>query len=161
MQELAVNSKGIDWLLLEVGWSKEGIKLVIKIDPRVEEYFKTISNGNTSLISAYGGKDWSPVSGGAQLESYGISEEMFHHTRFFCMGYPGYPMFLDAFPNKVNLSFLHLVGASEGKEFIVRTPVSKSGKKDLKMVIEYGMQEFVKEYMMYGKMVIKVSSSEI
>lgn len=160
MQDLVVNMKGIDWLLLEVGWTKEGVKWSLKVDTRVEEFFKAMSGGVSAPVSSIGGRDWTPI-GDAPLLTYAISEDTFHYANHFTLGVPGYPMFNDGYPNKINLSFLHLVGASDGKEFTVKTPVSKGGKKNLKSMIESGMSEFTREYLMFGKMVIKVSSFEV
>lgn len=163
MGEVSITSKGIDWLSLEVGWAKEGTKLTLRVDPRVEDFFKNLSAGNMHSIGAQGGRDWNLVNplGEEPLQSYTIMEETFHHSMSFFMGYPSFPMYLDSFPNKINLSFLHLVGASAGKQFIVKTPISSGGRKDLRSSIERGMQEFVREYLMFGKMVIRVSSFEV
>lgn len=160
MESVTINSKGIDWLLLEVGWTKEGVKWSFKVDPRVEEFFKSFSGNQFSPANILGGRDWTAI-GEAPLQCYQVSEDAFHHANHFFLGYQSFPMFVDQFPNKINLSFLQVVGASEGKEFLVKTPLSKGGKKDVRMMIERGMNEFAREYLMFGKMVIRVSSFEV
>lgn len=159
MVELTSREKGIDWFLMELKWSREGLVASLLVDPKVEEFFVQISQNQQVPISTYGGKEWSNV-GDSPLLSYAVSDEAFRDTNQFVLAYPSYSLISDRFPGKVNLSFLHLVGASQGLKFIMKTPISGKAKLDLRMMVERGMAEFVRQYLTFGKMTFRVSSYE-
>lgn len=157
---IEVKTGGIEWLLMSLGWSRSGLIAEIQVDPRIEEFFESLTEKQTVPMNAYGGNEWS-AEAGADLLTYALNEETFRQANHFFMCRPGFGMNSESYPSKVNLSFLHLVGASKGLRFTIKKPVSGIAKIDLRMQIERGMQEFVRQYLTFGKMVIRVSSYEL
>lgn len=162
MLEIHSSSKGIDWLLMDLIWSRDGTKADMKVDPRVEEFFNQFTAGQTTTLNQYGGREWGSLSE-TPLSSYLVSDDAFLGANHFFLGCPGYGLTADRYPGKVNLSFLHLVGASKGDglRFTIKTPVSGMAKLDLRMRIERGVGEFVRQYLTFGKISFRVSSYEV
>jgi hypothetical protein len=86
---------------------------------------------------------------------------LFKDASNFFLGSPGCAFLNDLLPGKINLSFLHLVGGSRGIKFLIKSPVSGMAKLNLRMMMERGAQEFVRQYLTFGKVVLRVSSYDV
>lgn len=100
--------------------SSEGLKGIIKAHPRVEEFMKNLSGGDLVQVGTVN-RYWVPTkTSGVPLNAYGLNTKIDTfgaQDMDFTIDRLGAPL-LEAIPDyrkeRINLSFLRLVGISEG-----------------------------------------------
>ncbi len=138
--DLSVNKGGVCWVEFSLGRGPKGLDVWVRTVPQIEEFMKTVSNGKTDSLDAYG-NEWYPISPTA-ISVYQMTKKLTGDT--WTIGTVGEPLVNITVPNngrergltleadggpkatkKVNLSFLRMVGISEGVRFGVQGPFSK------------------------------------
>lgn len=114
--------------------SSEGLKAIIKASPRVEEFMKGLGTEGELIQVSGVNRFWVPSKGNSPLTAYSLNSKIeeygknpdseFHIDR---LGAPLIEPIPDYRKERVNLSFLRLVGISEGMgvPFYVRGVYSK------------------------------------
>lgn len=147
-----------------------GLSVSVKVHPGIEEFMRRAGGGETVPVAA-SGRYWTPLSKTAPpLQAYVITPlEPFviEDGSYVNLEALGYPLILDRndrWPsNSVNISFLRLVGISEGAgiTFGVKGVTSLSGASRLKDKLALAQIRFYKEYLRPMDFEITVSTSEI
>lgn len=121
---------------------KEGVRVDLKVEPEIEEFFKSWSGGSNSSVDNYG-RQWHSLNG-SPIQVYDFEDRGMEQGRFSLWS-PGRSLHLDG---HVNVSFLRIVGASEGDgvSLIIEDLVSRTELENLAEKIKRGCAWFYMEY---------------
>jgi hypothetical protein len=103
---------------------KEGIRVKVKVIPEIEDFFKQWG-GEIQQAPAYG-RSWLPIPGNdAPLRLWNFEQRLEDRSDYSLI-HSGLPLVVER--DAVNVSFLRLVGASEGegREFIIQSVMGRS-----------------------------------
>jgi len=148
---------------IEIGLQRTaaGVKVVVKTVPEVEAFMRDLGHGNTSDV-ALNGRYWRAVQKGQPIQAYSMTEPI--DTSGGAIPYRldllGYPLNHDGY---VNLSFLRLVGSSEGigASFFLKGVYSLSGLRNMRDQLVPAAKQFYVDYMKPVDLIIKVSTQEV
>ena len=188
IENLALNKGGETSLQISLGRSPrhpEGIVVAIKTLPHIEAYMRALSTVEVAnpdgsgveepqMSSALsGGRAWMPLSREGDLRVY-VLQQPFHGLRDgIRMDQVGRPLVsygsrdeaevLGGNSKTVNLSFLRLVGISEGAgvSFVLRGVYSNDQIRGLKDDLLEAIKKFYVQYLKPISLTVQVSTQEI
>lgn len=112
-----IKSGSVDWLLLSLRRRSKGMEIYVKVDPRVEEFMASLSDGVSEPLESYG-RLWEPID--EPIKVYSLNKELMYDG--YVLGKASSAM-LDR-NNNINLSFMQFVGASKGVKFFIPGPIN-------------------------------------
>jgi hypothetical protein len=148
----------ISWFDLTLDRRSDGVTLVARADPRVEAFMSGLGYGESDPTDLYG-RMWVPSDPTKILRVYKSSVDL--GGRFLDKYTMSYPCGAFDMEGLINLSFLRLVGLSEGVSFRIELPMSRSRVGSLKNNILEGVQEFLREYIVPVHVNLKLVSQPV
>lgn len=155
----AVNKGGECWLDLSIDRRSKGIELWVRADPRVEEFIKSLAEGETTEdpIESFG-KGWIAVD--KPLTVYRMNREI--DTTSYALNHVCGTMTTvrGAGPN---IAFLRIVGVGspEGIRFAVNGPISRDYIRSIKENILTATRQLFKDYVVPVHINLRVTSTEL
>lgn len=154
---LEVVKSDTTWVEISADRAPSGLELLVKADPRVEEFFKALSGGGTETLDAYGRNWHAPLDVHGKpkytIPLYSVNEVV------RCNGYSFTSLCLPIVDEKmtikvgappvINLSFLRFVGISQGSgvRFVIDGPISRPEiNRLLNEPIKNAVTAFVRDY---------------
>lgn len=133
--------------------NRDGLRVTVKLNPKVEEFFRTMVEGAGTQDAATFGRYWRSDK---PLPLYHLADKLagIQYPKKASDNFIGYR--LDQPGNKlqvgdgyINLSFLRLAGASEGDgvSFTVVGVYGEDGVLDLNSGIEQAIEHFYRNYL--------------
>lgn len=162
VQEVAAFTKGgvtpIEVVLQRTGL---GVKVIVKTTAEVENFMLTLGGGRIVDVERVG-RNWRSAVKDHPLQAY----ELVEHIDPVGGNYPyrvdalGSPLSVEGY---MNLSFLRLVGSSEGigASFYIKGVYSLQGLRNLKDQLVGSTKQFYIDYMRPVDLIIKVSTQEL
>lgn len=148
---------------IEIGLLRTGlgIRLDVKTTPEVEEFMRELGKGRT-VDAASIGRHWRSLQKEKVIQAYDLTE----HIDPQGGNYPyridilGHPLNSEGY---MNLSFLRLVGSSEGigASFFIKGVYSMGGLRNLKDQLVGSTKAFYIDFIRPVNMIIKVSTQEL
>jgi len=176
IKPIEIVKRGETTLTVNLVRSAGGLTVHVRAHPAVEQFIRGLGTGETVDVKA-SGPYWRPLTGeGKPLNVYALTESVpnlhLDGGEQVTIGRPGQQLFthegvsLDGSRARgavVNLSFLRLVGISEGAgvSFTVRGVHTYDAVVRMKELIGKGFKDFYKTYMKPYKMEIVVSTHEV
>lgn len=120
-----------------------GLRVSVKAHVALEEFMKNLGDGRSQPVDAYS-KLWQSVTTPTgtldvyNARDYGVQSETYRLDR------PGQALSLDH--QIVNLSFLRIVGVSQGVTFRIRGPFSRPEVDNLQDELTEAIEELYKTY---------------
>jgi len=143
----------------------KGIQLSVKVSPEVEEFARTISDGQIVNVKMVG-RHWRTAEDAKPLQFYNLAEEYSRTLVNEPLGYRldaiGQPLF-DPESGAINLSFLRLVGISEGAgvTFTIRQVSSLDGLRQMRDALGKAGTKFYRDLIRPVDLPISISTQEI
>jgi hypothetical protein len=160
-------SKGETLVRLDLKRGPKGLTVRTKAHPSLEEMFKAFANGQTVAPNTHG-RTWAPAVDGAKLPSAydismipGANANMRSPLGFFSLLHLGGELFTPA-NALVNLSFLRLIGISEGDgvAFAVRGVWSLEGVRSMGNMMNAGIKRLYDDFIKPIDVVIVTTTRE-
>jgi len=121
---------------------REGVRVRVKVKPEVEDFFKRWGGGATEAPSH--GRMWKSLSG-EKLTLWSFETPLNGDDNMtYSLFHTGTGFHTDH--GNVNLSFIRLVGAVEGKEFICDTVMSRTELDKVAAKLRRAAEHFYTEY---------------
>jgi len=164
MSEAATVTKGGEQCIyVSLQRTAVGLTVGVKAHPRVEEFMKTIGDLGVSEVGLIS-RTWTPVVKTETLKAYLSRTELplsQTETVPYTIDAIGKPLKLDN--GKINLSFLRLVGISEGPgvSFVVKGVYSLENIRDIRERIGKSAKAFYIEYLRPIDISISISTMEM
>ncbi len=173
MSETAtVTKSGEQCIYVSLQRTAAGLTVGVKAHPRVEEFFKNIGDLGISEVNLIS-RTWAPVARtDDSLKVYMSRAELAppgaiglgsgsESPNFYTIDAIGRPLKLDN--GKINLSFLRLVGISEGPgvSFVVKGVYSLENLRDIRERIGRSAKSFYIEYLRPIDISINISTMEM
>ena len=154
--EDAVTKGGVCRILVTLHRTHLGVTVNVKTHPDVEEFMRALGNGESNLVGAYG-RYWKPLE--RPLYVYSMNEHL-ASSDLYDLNSIGLPLEMNA---KINLSFLRLVGVSEGAgvSFSLRGVYSRDGLQSLLHAITTTGKQFYIDYIKPVHLTVMVSTQEL
>lgn len=144
--DVSVDKKnGVNVVRLHMGRCKDGIRIDVKLDQIIEDFFTKWSLGQRPEDVANYGRSWTPTrQEDSPLLVYPLPMDRIEPYKY-TIWHPGRPLMWD---QMTNISFLRLSGASrpEGVSFTVEDLVSKAELENLAEKVKRGCAWFYQEY---------------
>ncbi len=136
-----------------------GVEVSVKILPEIEDFMKNLGGGRQVRVESYG-RHWIPRQKGAILAAYDLDESIESSRDMYRMDLLGSPINADGY---TNLSFLRLVGASEGigAGFYIKGVYSLDALRAMKQNISVSARQLFIDYIRPIDMIVKVSTQEV
>ena len=140
--DLTVNNESI--IRTRFRRHRDGVQVFLKVAPEVEDFFRHWSmDSNDDVISF--GRHWMPSPGGRLFVwRTPIEQDRYEDGGGFSLTHPSRPLRVDG---RVNISFLRLVGASEGVTFITEDLMSKTEIEAMAERVKRAQARFYQEYL--------------
>lgn len=144
-----------------------GLRVQVKTFPQIEEYMRNLGTG-THIQVELSGRHWRPLKkDGAPLMAYDLMEKL--GDKDYLLDSLGQPLFNPNndgvhMPNiPPNISFLRLVGVSEGPgvSFQLRGVFSETAERELAIRLQKAATQFFLDYIRPVDFIVKVSMQEI
>lgn len=157
-ETMKVVKSDVCWLEIGMCRGKNGLEIVVKAEPRVEDIIKSMSIGGYDDLEAYG-TEWVSV-GKDPVKVTQISKDV--PSTDYTINTIGHGFISDKF-GKVNLSFLRFKGISgpEGVRFCVSGPVSRQHARDIGSKVVQAARMFVRDYVVPFNIGLRISSTEL
>ncbi len=181
METESINKAGESWLVFSTFPSKEGLRVQVKAHPEVEDFFRTISQGQTQNVLVHGNY-WTPPNPEQPFLVYRMDRDievpgydLSSVGRSLGSGQPPPPAPQIERERQVgirppapygssewcvNLSFLRLVGISQGIEFGVRDVFSLDFRRKLKQAVGDAFRKFHRDHFKHVKVTLVMNSQE-
>lgn len=136
-----------------------GVEISVKILPEIEDFMKQLGGGRQVRVESYG-RHWIPRTKGTLLQAYDLDEQIEPSREMYRMDLLGSPISVDGY---TNLSFLRLVGASEGigAGFFIKGVYSLDALRTMKTNISVTARQLFIDYIRPIDMIVKVSTQEV
>lgn len=141
----------------------KGVRLAVKVHPTIEELLRRWGQDSHESVLVYG-RHWVPTRGEDALRVWLIgSTDTEHSYNGGSYSLEGVGQPLVSRDSVLNLSFLRLVGASEGAgmSFFLSDVYSTEELKSLNGKIAKASRQFYVEYLMPVEMSVTVSTDEV
>lgn len=128
---------------------KSGLRVRVKATPEVEEFIKTLGQGEEVAVGNYG-RYWTPLPSQEGLYAYDMSSKLQRSAVPFTLEALGSQIDLSYdSPNLVNTSFLRLVGISKGDgvTFILRGVYSHDAIMRMRDLVGAANRQFYIDYL--------------
>ena len=167
-----INKSGETFLQTVLERSKQGVRLTVYANPRLEQFMSGINDGLDPIHTRLHGREWlfqNPAHGPA----YNTPGEDFNGMKYTAGGRFAYRLDQLGKPlvykdeasgmKIVNLSFLRLVGISEGSgiSFEVKGVRTQDGIKELSGAIAQACKSFYEQYIRDVRQVATVSEVSV
>lgn len=155
-----VHKNGVTPIEISLRRTGVGLEVNVKVSPDVEDFMKQLGGGEQVRVDHYG-RNWVPRGPkGTILSAYNLVEPIDPSRDMYRIDSLGMPISYDGY---TNLSFLRLVGASEGigAGFFVKSVYSIQALRQMKDQISVAARQFFVEYLRPVDMVVKVSTQEV
>lgn len=158
-----VTQSGEQWLKLGLLPGERGLILEVKAHPKVEKFMQGMSGGRirplTDFAPGQGRYQWEPLDDTAPLSYYQFDQPIRDAGASYYLNSMGTNIVTE--DEKINLSFLSLVGISEGIQFISNKEVYPIDyRRMLKARIGNAFRDFVREYIKPIKITLVMTSQE-
>jgi hypothetical protein len=156
-EQVEVSKGGVSYMSMSLDRSSKGLEISIKVDPSIEGFMKTMSNGVSENLSAYG-MEWITCNNEDPLRLYTLKKDLVSPTYFL-----GAPDNFRARDNRINLGFLRFVGigSPQGIKFIVTTPMETSYIKNLSSRFLTETRAFARDYIVPVHVILRISSQDV
>lgn len=131
---------------------KDGLRVDLLVNPEIEDFFKQWS-GEATVDASVGGRSWRPIPGQPALRVWAYNQPKSDHENYM-LSMPGRPIIWDGF---TNISFLRLVGASQGISFIIEDLISRTELDKMADKVKKGEAWFYSEFLKPIEMEVVVS----
>src|SRR5688572_17884672 len=148
---------GVCWFEIGGERTRGGLKIYVKADPRVEDFVKTLGNGRKDSIEVYG-RSWIPVAPSKVIEVYQMEKNLMSDS--YTLSAPA-ETFKAPSCGRVNLSFLRIVGVSDGLQFGMMGPYSKPYIRESFSDITREVRSLVRDYIAPIHINFRISSQEV
>ena len=133
---------------------RSGVKVDVRVIPAIEEFFKYWGGG---IPEATGfGRMWHPL----EKDTTPLTVWTFHNNLGYVDRKEGYSIYATGGPfiheERLNISFLRLVGASEGRSFLWDAVISRTELDKLATAMQRATESFYLEYIQQVKVNIFV-----
>lgn len=152
--EANLNEAGGDVISVYIRRTKDGLEVSFKVDPSIEEFFRRWGGGRVEDVRAIGGRLWKSE----QPLSIWYTNNV--NSRAYVLNQPGTPLFDDD-SGSVNISFIQMVGASEGRKFVCDMVVSRNELERLRTQISTGLGTFYNDYIKPAHMQVVVATEPV
>lgn len=146
------------WFRMNIRRARKGTIFTVKVDPRVEDFFKGLGNGNADPLEMYG-RTWLPTTD-QPIQVYNLHTDLDPRFRDrYTVNHVSGDM---SFEGVTNLSFLRFVGVSEGEgvSFLVALPLSLHKITTLKNDILDGVRAILYEHIVPTNITLELVSKE-
>lgn len=159
--ETHVTNNGVDAIRLYIKRTDDGVQMDVQTEPRVEEFFKKWGGGGK--IAPDQGRYWRRVKGNTDpilVWSYAPARRNLQEDEEerYTLELAGRELITDR--NVVNLSFLRLVGVSEGTSINFDMVLSRQELNNISQRILRAADQFYQDYIRTVGMRIVVSIQE-
>ena len=136
-----------------------GLTITAKVHAEIEEFLRSLGKGASVDVNAYG-RTWTSLEKGKPLLAYDMHTKL-PPSPVYDLAYLGNALILDS--GQVNLSFLRLVGISEGAgvSFGVKQVYAQQGIDELKEGFIKAGVRFYQDYMKPIHATVVVSTQEL
>ncbi len=152
---------GLTPIEIDLQRTAAGLKIVVKTLPEVEQFMRDLGGGMGIDVQS-SGRYWRPIVKNQQMYAYALNEPMepVQGPNPYRLDLLGYPLSHEGF---VNLSFLRLIGSSEGigASFYVKGVYSLPGLRALRDLLIPSTRQFYIDYMKPVDLIVKVSTQEL
>jgi hypothetical protein len=154
---------GICWFTMSITRGKNGLIIYTKTDPRIEDFFQSLGQGQKEPPEAFG-PDWYAIN--KPLHVHGYYKALPTMPIEYSVNMPGGP-FTIRDKNRpievVNISFLRLIGigSPEGVSFGVVGPFSRDYIRETQGKILRQVRNLVQEYVLPVNINLRISSQEV
>lgn len=157
MENEVLRKGGTDWMNLGLSRTKDGTVIVVSVDPRIEEFFKSQGKGKFDGLDAYG-KEWFSPDPVRPVQVYRMEKGDINQATY-SFGAVNQPLIVVK-TNQVNLSFLRAVGIS-GQPIRVGIggPSSASFLDDIKVRILSEAKRFIQDYIVPVSINLRIYST--
>jgi hypothetical protein len=121
---------------------KRGVRVHVKVTPDVEEFFRHWGGDNTEGPSY--GRLWKSLVDGEKLTLWSFDAPMRSDGATYSLAHTGHSFYTDQ--GHINLSMLRLVGASDGRSFIVESVMSRPELERIAARINKASEQFYMDY---------------
>ena len=159
-----ITKGGVQRIKVTLCRSKVGVTVAVKTHPDIEEFFSSLASGRTVLVEAYG-RFWQSIEPVGHLYAYAPALPSPANTlddpALFTISSLGQPLLSDT--GVVNLSFLRLVGSSEGAgvTFSLKGVSSWAGLEELRDKLTKALKLYYIQYMKPLQFTVTVSTQEL
>ena len=157
---------------MTLGRSKVGQRLEIRASPDVVEWMRAQAEGDTAEVAGLD-RYWTPVNKEHPLVCWMIPQQPIFAAGelTYTLNRPGAPLILDGGRREVddfgrvvggvvNISFLRLVGLTEGVTFDIHGPaITPDGLKDLAAKLRRCMRQFYADFLLPVELDIVISTT--
>lgn len=155
------------WFQVGISQGKNGIIVDLKAHPKVEDFFRGLSNDQTKLVDSLN-KSWFDVQE-AGLKFYSFPNGLVQEGDGFSFQMPGYGFDLNAeigppySGEGSNISCLRLVGISnpEGVRLGVKGIMSLNVQRTLAKNLTHNVRKFVRGYINTARVEFKLTGREV
>jgi hypothetical protein len=144
-----------------------GLSISVKAAPAVETFMKSLGSGESQDVKHFG-RYWDPTEKGGKLEVYSLGINpgavATDNGSFFRIDMPGTPIIAQSNGvSNINLSFLRLVGISEGAGvmFGIKGVYSLDSLRDMKDHIGIASRKFYLNYLRPIDLTVQISTQEM
>ena len=167
MEHPTVNSIVVD-IFRNLKVSKAGASYAIKVKalPFIEEFMKSLGDGKSQHVEAWG-KDWlsvpEPDGVVRPLMIYTMNDLSSAHSQGYTLDNPGHPIYSYHEDGLFNLSFLRIVGISDGDgvTFGMSTPANLTMMETLRDQVNKYVGQFFRDYIRPVHLQVVVSTREL
>lgn len=148
---------------LTVSRGSKGLTISVKVHPSIEELLRSWGTGAIDSVTAYG-RHWTS-SDGEDMKAYALATETPRTFRSgsdnYVLTHVGQPIMIDE--GYLNLSFLRLVGISEGTgiKFSVRGVYSTQELRLIREKISLAIRQFYMDYLLPMDLNVVISSEDV
>lgn len=150
--ETVVNKSGERWLEFTTLPTKEGLLVRVKTKLVVEEFMRGLGDGSSDPVEVYD-RYWL----GKNLRVYKLSRRI--GGDLYRVDAPGKGL-MEEGASMSNLSFLRLVGVSEGVEFVVKDVYSTELRRQIRDKVGESFRRLVEDYIKPVRVTLIVSGQE-
>ena len=169
-----ISIKKDSWFKLGLEQGKEGVEFDVWAHPRIEEYFKSVSQEKYDNLEGFGYRKWFSGHGDVefrknypQLKMSKLKDKFIYSMQGrmdYSFDYVGYPINSEEIPHNIaNLAFLRIPGISEGEgiKFQVEGVASNETLRQMKPRLGQAVRAFVMEYLVPVRFELEIIGREI
>lgn len=162
--ESTIVKGGENIIALGIRRSSRGVVLTAKVTPAIEDYFRSQSGDSFDVNEIH--REWFVGKDAAPLKVWHIVDDpgvVRSHTGAYVLNKPGFPLVVSEGPSKVvNLSFLRLVGISEGEgiKLEIKGAFTLTYIRDLAAQIGQSTKQFFVDFLKPVDILVTVNTQE-
>ena len=151
---------GTKWVKFAIDRVPQGLRIYVRTDPRVEEFFKSLSAGAVNDLTAYGGMSWKTLNPELPIKVYNLRVN--RDTPSYSLNNPHHPL-LDPKTGSANLTMLTFVGVGSGAgvTFIISEPCSLDHARTFGSKAVLAAKELIQNYIAPLHLELSISSVQV